>query len=270
MSKSIEQTANLFIPFPDGNAIMYDLKGISLEPLVEKSLKFNVDCKITNVLKVNIKNWSINKQCFNVSWRFNNNDTSVVIKGGSAIDLTGKEEKEYKLNFLCFNEGVYKFTLTFTNIINQEYQFYDIEVTAKKKDIIEYIELKGPIREIVSKNITIENPTTEIVKFDANNHKMPLNHLIWLNPDSFTIQPGKSIGIQVNYRPLLEQKFEDKFSLVSNQLGEFTYALKLTGITNDNIRTVLFKSEIGYSNISPIKLQSYLTKQINYQIKINN
>jgi hypothetical protein len=55
---------------------------------------------------------------------------------------------------------------------------------------------------------------------------------------------------------------EEKLVLVSKELGEFSYSVKLAGIANENVRTVLFKTEIGQSTITPIKLQSFLTRPI--------
>lgn len=52
------------------------------------------------MLKIPITNWLTQKQCFNVSWKLKNEDMSVVIKGGDAIDLNGKEAKDYKVNIL--------------------------------------------------------------------------------------------------------------------------------------------------------------------------
>jgi len=55
---------------------------------------------------------------------------------------------------------------------------------------------------------------------------------------------------------------DEKLVLVSKELGEFSYSVKLSGIANENVRTVLFKTEIGQSTITPIKLQSFLTRPI--------
>jgi len=97
MSKSInqgEQQAKLFVPYPDGQALLYELKGTATQPSCEATLDFNLETKKTEVLKIPITNWLAHKQCFNVSWKLKNQDPSVVIKGGDAIDLNGKETKD--------------------------------------------------------------------------------------------------------------------------------------------------------------------------------
>jgi len=44
----------------------------------------------------------------------------------------------------------------------------------------------------------------------------------------------------------------------------------LGGSLNENVKNVLFKSEIGQSNTTSIKLQSFLLKQMSYTVKIVN
>jgi len=120
MSKGIIQESKLFVPFPDGKAILYELKGESIEPIVEEELKVNLETKKTNVVKIPIANWLPTKQCFSVNTQLKAMDPSIVLKGGTAIDLNGKEQKEYKLNLMCYNEGTFSFTVTFTNVITKE------------------------------------------------------------------------------------------------------------------------------------------------------
>lgn len=201
MSKSLNQgtqQAKLFVPYPDGQALLYELKGTANEPPVEGTLDFTIDTKKTEVLKIPITNWLAQKQCFSVSWQLKNQDPSVVIKGGDAIDLNGKETKDYKVNLLTYNEGACSFTVTFENSVTKEYMFFDVNVTSKKREVFDQLDFKGPLREVVSKLITVENPTSVQATFNAADHKLAANQLLWLNPATFNIAPGKSIGIQIN------------------------------------------------------------------------
>lgn len=102
MSKSgIPQEARLFVPFPDGKALLYELKGQALEPPVEMKTTYSIETKKTEVLKIPVLNWLGTKQCFSVNWTLSKPDPSIVLRGGGAIDLNGKEKKDYKLNVLC-------------------------------------------------------------------------------------------------------------------------------------------------------------------------
>jgi len=58
--------------------------------------------------------------------------------------------------------------ITFKNETSGEYLFYKLQVQASESDLIEKIELISPIRESVSRTITIENPTDTEVTIARN------------------------------------------------------------------------------------------------------
>jgi len=76
--------------------------------------------------------------------------------------------------------------------------FFDVNVVSKKREVFDQLSFKGPIREVISKIITVENPTTVEATFNQTDHKLPVNQLLWLSPNTFNIAPGQSIGIQIN------------------------------------------------------------------------
>lgn len=76
--------------------------------------------------------------------------------------------------------------------------FFDVNVISKKREVFDQLDFKGPIREVVSKIITVENPTTVKATFNSADHKLAANQLLWLSPATFSIAPGNSIGIQIN------------------------------------------------------------------------
>ena len=73
--------------------------------------------------------------------------------------MAGESQKDYKLSFQTYKTGVYKLIITFKNESSGEYMFYKMNITSTEPDIIDKIELVSPIRESISKVITIENPT---------------------------------------------------------------------------------------------------------------
>ena len=75
---------------------------------------------------------------------------------------------DYKLNFLAYKVGNYKFTITFKNETSGEYLFYKVQVQVTDPDPIDKIELISPIRESVTRVITIENPTDSEVVIQRN------------------------------------------------------------------------------------------------------
>jgi ribulose 1,5-bisphosphate carboxylase large subunit-like protein len=54
---------------------------------------------------------------------------------------------------------MYKLIVTFKNEATGEYIFYKLNITSTEADLIDKIELVSPIREVISKAVTIDNPT---------------------------------------------------------------------------------------------------------------
>ena len=75
------------------------------------------------------------------------------------LDVAGESTKDYKLNFMAYKTGLYKFVITFKNENSGEYLLYKMQIQATEPDLIDRIELSSAIRETVSKVVTIENPT---------------------------------------------------------------------------------------------------------------
>lgn len=84
------------------------------------------------------------------------------------LDVAGESTKDYKLNFMAYKAGVYKFVITFKNESSGEYLFYKMQIQSTEPDIIDRIELSSAIRETVSRVVTIENPTDEEVTILKN------------------------------------------------------------------------------------------------------
>lgn len=57
-------------------------------------------------------------------------DPSVTLKGPEYIDIPGHAEREYKLGFYAYREGVTQARVTFTNEETNEFLFYDVSITA--------------------------------------------------------------------------------------------------------------------------------------------
>lgn len=117
------------------------------------------------------------------------------------LDLAGESSKDYKLNFLAYKTGIYKFMITFKNEASGEYLLYKMQITATEPDLIDRIELASPLREMISKIVTIENPTDMEVTI-AKNQFIFSNEYIDVTPDVLKIPPKSERGFEISYRPL--------------------------------------------------------------------
>lgn len=107
-----------------------------------------------------VKNWLKSDQRFKVSWQIEGEqDPTTFIRGANMLDLAGESSKDFKINFVTYKTGAHKFSITFKNESSGEYLFYKVQVQASDPDLLDRIELASPIRESISKVVTIENPT---------------------------------------------------------------------------------------------------------------
>jgi hydrocephalus-inducing protein len=151
---------SLFFPLPNGTALLYNLNGTSTEPEAEALAPETVQAKKARFITVPVRNWLKQDQRFKVSWTVEGDkDQTTFVKGANMMDCQGDSVKDFKLNFLAYKVGAYKVKLTFLNETSGEFLPFILTVNASEGDLLETIELASPIRESVSRIVTIENPT---------------------------------------------------------------------------------------------------------------
>lgn len=104
-----------------------------------------------------------------------------------------------------------------------------MQVQASESDLIEKIELISPIRESVSRTITIENPTDTEVTI-ARSQFVVNNEYIEITPDTLKVPPKSERGFEINYRPLIVSEQEVDLILKNPVLGDYKYKLLLKGL----------------------------------------
>jgi len=105
--------------------------------------------------------------------------------------VAGESHKDYKLNFLALRAGVYKFKCTFLAKDSGEYLFYTFQVTVEDNPEVETIELTSPIRESVSYQVIIENPTDQEVEVNRSQFTIQ-NEYVEIHPESLVFKPNES------------------------------------------------------------------------------
>ena len=138
--------------------------------------------------------------------------------------MAGNSSKDYKLSFLTYKAGLSKFVVTLKNESTGEYLFYKMNVQATEPDIIDKIELVSPIRDSVSKAITIENPTDSEVVIQRNMFTIN-NEYIEIMPETLKIPPKSERAFEIQYRPLIVSEQEVDLILKNPVLGDYKYKL---------------------------------------------
>lgn len=118
------------------------------------------------------------------------------------MDIAGESNKDFKLNFLAYKAGTYKVKVTFLNETSGEYLPFILSVNATEPDLLENIELSSPIRESISRIVTIENPTDSEVVI-AKSQFTCASEYIDIGPDQLKIPPKSERGFEISYRPLI-------------------------------------------------------------------
>lgn len=89
----------LFLPLPDGSALLYNLIGKSNSPQAAQVIDVTMKAKNTQTQPITVRNWLPENQRFTVKWTVENEDPGLFINGANTIDLTPSSSKEYKINF---------------------------------------------------------------------------------------------------------------------------------------------------------------------------
>lgn len=132
---------------------------------------------------------------------------------------------------------------------------------------METIELVSPIRESVSRIVTIENPT-DLEVVIAKNMFTCANEYIELGPETLKIPPKSERGFEISYRPLIVSEQEVDLILKTPVLGDFKYKLQLKGLTATSQRSLAFRCALGNDLVQAFKFTHFLKKPTAYAIKI--
>jgi len=203
-----------------------------------------------------------------VSWTVEGDkDQTTFVKGANMLDVSGDSNKEFKLNFLAYKVGTYKVKLTFLNETTSEFLPFILNVTATEADLLETIELASPIRESVSRIVTIENPTDQEVVIQKSMFTCASEY-IELGPETLKIPPKSERGFEISYRPLIISEQEVDLILKNPILGDFKYKLQLKGLAATSQRSLAFRCALGADLVQAFKFTHFLKKPTAYAIKI--
>ena len=181
--------------------------------------------------------------------------------------MAGNSSKDYKLSFITYKAGLSKFVVTFKNEQTGEYLFYKMNVTATEPDMIDQIELASPIRESISKAITIENPTDAEVTIQKNQFIIT-NDYIDILPETLVVPPKAERAFEIIYRPLIVSEQEVELVLKNPTLGDYKYKLLLKGLNPSSQMSMEFKCSLGNDLVQSFKFVHYMKKPTNYAVKI--
>eukprot|EP01015_Nassula_variabilis_P031883 TRINITY_DN728_c0_g1_i4.p1 TRINITY_DN728_c0_g1~~TRINITY_DN728_c0_g1_i4.p1 ORF type:complete len:599 (+),score=110.56 TRINITY_DN728_c0_g1_i4:1-1797(+) len=256
----------LFFPLPNGTAKMINLYGKAQPPQpIDKEAKFKAKKTHTYILEV--QNWLKTTQRFQVTWRQEVEDQSILVNGANTIDVTGEGLKQYKLTLYALKQTQSVLIVTFKNDVTHEFLSFRIKIIVEAPETLAKIELSSVVREASSTLITIENPFDHSVELKKENLVCD-NDNVTFNPLGFTINKKQEFGLEIIYRPLTVSDINSKFLIKSPELGDFTYDLHLIGLPTSTQRQLTFKTALGSEIYQQFKFINYVKKQNTYTCKI--
>ena len=267
-------TGTLFIPCPDGSALLFNLMGVALPPKPVASINREVPCKIAYTEQLTVTNWMKKSQRFRVTHKLARADLPVSVKGLEYIDVPGQGSVDYKLTFMSHREGLMNIETVFKNEQTQEYLSYDINFKVLPLGVMDTITLKTQVRQSLSYTVLIENPLTV-----AATCNMTCNYLegakglcseIHGNP-LFRI-PAKTEAFEYTFEffPLRVRQTTARLTLQSHELGPLQFDLVLIAQPAAQLPVERFKATLGDTVVKRLKFLNYCASRTDYAVSINS
>eukprot|EP01117_Protostelium_nocturnum_P017772 TRINITY_DN7292_c0_g1_i2.p1 TRINITY_DN7292_c0_g1~~TRINITY_DN7292_c0_g1_i2.p1 ORF type:complete len:440 (+),score=74.56 TRINITY_DN7292_c0_g1_i2:122-1441(+) len=260
-----EHKGSVFFAQPDGGGLLFNLVGISIPPLATNHITRIIPSKTPYSQMLPVQNWLQQPQRFKATIEIDNQDPSVSLKGLDYIDVPALGERQFKVNFFSFKEGVVNCKVIFTNESTKEYSFYTLSFTTTAPNILETIELETPTRRLISHNITLDNPLPNIVTFNltCDNEDMTF-------PSSVSCNPGSQIKIEISYLPLIAKEATGRLTISSPQLGIYLYDLKLKSTSAGNERAIHYKAGLGSKQVQAFRFINFVKAKTEYHCSVDN
>jgi hypothetical protein len=200
-----------------------------------------------------------------VSWP--DPEQGVFIKGANTIDVSSNSSKEYKLSFRSLKETPYSFKITFENVENKEYVFYNINVTMTSAKAFKEIELIGQVRDIVTGSFTVNNPLNIEVTIPQEQIIIE-NEYLTISPEVITIPPESEVTVDCSFRPLVVGKINTNVTIKSGELGELKYPISIEGTPSPPQILQPIQASLGSDKIIQVSFTHFIKKPTTYTIKV--
>ncbi|XP_062442830.1 hydrocephalus-inducing protein homolog [Rhea pennata] len=264
-SENKKHQGSIFFPLPDGTGLQYLLQGTAEAPKCSGSIFREVPCRTPYTELIPVSNWLNRPQRFVVVvdiLKPEKLESSSVLQGLEYIDVPGFTQKDYKLTFLSYKEGIFSTMVTFLNEVTEEYLFYMATFKATASGPISTIELVTPIRESVSSSVRVDNPLSIPVTF-ATDCKVPEISV----PPLFTVPALSEADLVFEYQPLKTGESTGHLVLQSNDLGSFCYDLNLKATASRPEKPLYFCTALGSNQTMTAKFINYVRQKTDYVLQ---
>jgi hydrocephalus-inducing protein len=266
-SRPRKHTGSVFIPMPDGTAVLYNLTGTAGPPEQEgETIMRQVQCKAQHTEQLPVRNWLNRPQRFTVQIEPPPEGTTS-IKGATYIDVPANAERTYALRFHTFVEGSTEVKVTLTNEETGEYLYYSIQFAAAAPPVLRSFELNTVVRQGKALEIDLANPLSQEVTMKASCDNVD----IVLQPE-YVLRPMGETPCKLIYRPLLASQgvTATNVTFSSPELGDFVYELRTKATAAGADRSMQFKSPIGSTQTQTFRFLHFLPSDCTYECSTDN
>ncbi|KAJ3036631.1 hypothetical protein HDV00_002527 [Rhizophlyctis rosea] len=256
---------SIFFPLPDGTGHLYKLYGTADKPNPIATITREVPCKTTYTELLTLQNWLKRPQRFKVTTELTKPDPSVIIRGHDFVDVPPQLEKEYKLTFYAYKEGLTNVKVTFKNEQTQEYCYYLVNFKSTAPGIMQTIEMSTVVRQVCVREVGIFNPLGVPAVFAVT-----YNHPDVTLPHSFTVAPKAEQSLPIEFLPLQPRETTTRISLTSPELGLYQYDLRLISTAAGPERSLHFKVGLGGSVTQIFRFLSYAKQKTEYAVRVDH
>ncbi|KAJ3047832.1 hypothetical protein HK097_011139 [Rhizophlyctis rosea] len=256
---------SIFFPLPDGTGLLHKLYGTADKPNPISTITREVPCKTSYTELLPVSNWLKRPQRFKAFIELGKPDPSVVIRGHDFIDVPAELDKEYKLTFYAYKEGVTNVKVMFRNEQTQEYAFYLINFKSTAPGVMSTIEMSTVVRQVCVKEVAVYNPLSVPAVFAVT-----YSHPDVTLPHTFTVAPKAEFTCPVEFLPLQPRETTTRISFNSPELGMYQYDLRLISTAAGPERSLHFKVGLGASQTQIFRFLSFAKAKTEYSCRIDH
>ena len=237
----------------------YTLKGKVDDPLAEAMLEFS--CNVGQVVSkdILIKNTNEEPIFYKIE-----TDLSEVIKCLSEVRIGPKSDFVYTIEVMPTLGKNYFGKISFIDNTGN-YKWYTISIEAKSTFSKKKLEMKTQVRKAIYIDITIENPSREVMIFDVDYEG---NYIF--GEKEVRVEPRSTNDYKLIFAPFRVGNWEGNLHISNDLIGEFLYKINCICEESQPIYTEMLKAELGKTSEYPLLLENPMNEDVEIEYSNSN
>jgi len=285
---------NLVLRNTDGDTFNYHLVGIGEDPLAEENLVFKCACRKPEKFSINLQPVQIKPvsvTTVSVTSRESNLASNLASKSQQNIQTSQKYEVESDIPYLSGADSivmdatagaVYDFVINspvggvlsgfinFKNVDTGVVLWYTVTIEVSSPSAERVIDVQATVRTAVAIEITLENPTDDLILFNVFMEGDGL-----LGENTFELYPKSSTEkrnetYELIYSPLLTGNFVGKVNFSNDTVGDLWYKLNLTALPASPTVVDTIECMVGLTKSIRVSIENPLPNSVSFQAECSN